>query len=59
MSSFPAEVMVFITMSEFRDPREDLFVVDVCLKVGRVDAPEEGLAVLRLVFSFVFLAVAS
>ena len=51
--------MVFITMSEFRDPREDLFVVDVCLKVGRVDAPEEGLAVLRLVFSFVLLSVAS
>ena len=46
-------------MSEFRDPREDLFVVDVCLKVGRVDAPEDGLALLRLVFSFVFLAGAS
>ena len=49
--------MVFITMSEFRDPR-----VDVCLKVGGVDGLdvlEEYDALLFLVFFFVLFVDAS
>ena len=40
LSSFPAEVMVFITMSEFRDPPEERLGFAVCLKVGKVDVLE-------------------
>ena len=34
--------MVFITMSEFRDPPEERLDFAVCLKVGKVDVLEVG-----------------
>lgn len=44
--------MVFITMSEFRDPPEERLGFAVCLKVGKVDVLEEFDALLRPAFFF-------